>query len=156
MSMNQALIAELKHEAAITRKHLERFPDEQFDWKPHEKSMSLGVLAGHVAEVISWVNFTLEADELDFAAFKYVPPAAKTAAELVDLYNKNVENAIAALEKADESKMHEMWTMRKGEHVFFTMPKMVVIRNFSFNHTVSLFRVRMDQQPMMQTDKRLS
>jgi DinB family. len=61
-----SLIAELEHEGAVTRKVLERIPPEKFDWKPHEKSMTMGRLATHVAEMHGWTKFTVEQPELDF------------------------------------------------------------------------------------------
>ncbi|MDQ3063315.1 MAG: DinB family protein, partial [Acidobacteriota bacterium] len=52
--MNEVFIGELQHEAATTRKVLERVPTEKFDWKPHEKSMTMGRLATHVANMFGW------------------------------------------------------------------------------------------------------
>ncbi len=76
MAINEALIGELQHEAATTRKVLERVPTEKFDWKPHEKSMTMGRLATHVANMFGWFSATLETDELDFAeGFEEPKPA---------------------------------------------------------------------------------
>ena len=54
MAIKDGLINELKNEAAVTRKVLERIPAEKFDWQPHEKSMKMGVLAAHVADMFGW------------------------------------------------------------------------------------------------------
>ena len=66
MSINQAFISELDYEFVSTRKLLERIPTDKFDWKPHEKSMSMGQLSAHVADMFSWLPTILETDELDF------------------------------------------------------------------------------------------
>src|SRR6266511_501365 len=87
MGMSEAILAELKQEAATTRKMLERVPEEKFDWKPHEKSMTLGRLAGHVAELPGMFRAALTQDELDFATRTYGPFVPKATSELLDTYD---------------------------------------------------------------------
>jgi hypothetical protein len=90
-----ALIAEMEHEARVTRTCLERVPAEKFDWKPHEKSMSFVRLASHVAEMFGWTPPTLQQAELDFAKMDYKPYEPATTADLVEYLDKNVAEAIA-------------------------------------------------------------
>lgn len=134
MTHNQALIAELQMEAASTRKLLERVPTEKNEWQPHAKSMSLGRLASHVAELPGWTTMTMNTDELDFAKFDYAPNVNLTKEELLAVHDKNVSEAIATLENAKDEDFHKMWTMRNGEKVYFTLPKAVVLRTWSYNH----------------------
>lgn len=134
MQQNQALIAEIKMEAANTRKILERVPLDKSDWKPHDKSMPLGRLATHVAEIPSWVTITLAKDEMDFATTPYKPHVAATNEELVSILDKNVNEAIATLEKMTDAEFSNMWTLRNGEQVFFTLPKAAVLRSFALSH----------------------
>lgn len=134
MSQNQALIAEIKMEAANTRKILERVPLDKADWKPHAKSMAMGRLASHVAEITGWVTYTLEADELDFSKMDYKPVVPSTNAELVAILDKNVDGAIASLEKSTDADFEKMWSLRNGETIHFTLPKKVVVRTFAMNH----------------------
>ena len=61
------LITEIRREIATTRRMLERAPEDRFDWRPHPKSMSLGDLAAHLAEILWWQTVTLERDEFDFS-----------------------------------------------------------------------------------------
>ena len=68
MAIRDLLIPEWENEIKITRRMLERVPFEKGDWKPHEKSFTLGRLATHVAEIPGWLSMTLTTDELDFAA----------------------------------------------------------------------------------------
>ncbi len=134
MSQKQALIAELQMEAANTRKILERVPVEKNDWKPHAKSMSLGRLASHVAEIPGWVTVTLETDELDFAKSEYKPVVAASTEELLDILDKNMAKAVKTLETIPDEEFDKMWTMRNGDQVFFTLPKKVVLRTFAYSH----------------------
>lgn len=128
------LIGELEHEANTTRKVLERIPAEIFDYKPHEKSMTMSRLATHVAEMVNWITVTCTSSELDFAAGDYQPFEAKTTKELVEYLNKNVAEALEALKNTSDEAMREDWTLKNGEAVYFTMPKIATLRTFCFNH----------------------
>jgi uncharacterized damage-inducible protein DinB len=131
-----ALIAEMEHEAAVTRTCLERVPAEKFDWKPHERSMSFLRLASHVAEMFGWTPPTLQQAELDFAKMEYKPYEPATTADLVEFLDKNVAEAVDALRNTSDEQFMENWTMRNGETVYFTMPKVAVMRSFVMNHIV--------------------
>ena len=130
------LIGELTHEAATTRKILERIPPEKFDYKPHEKSMSMVRLATHVAEMTGWVIETVNKTELDFATIDYKPFAPQTTEELVGYLDKIVTDAVEALKNTSDEAMLENWTLRNGETVYFTMPRVQVLRGMVFNHIV--------------------
>jgi len=134
MTINEGLIAELKHEAASTKKMLERVPTDKNDWKPHEKSMKLGRLASHVAELPGWIAMTMTTDELDLSKMDYKPAIAATTEELTGILDTNVNKAVAALENATMEDFHKMWTLRNGDNVFFTMPKIGVIRSMAYSH----------------------
>lgn len=131
-----AFIAELEQEAATTRKCIERVPAEKFDWKPHEKSMTFGRLAQHVAEMFGWTPNTLEHPELDFSKFDYTPQEFATTDELVEFLDKNVADALQTLRNSPDEVFMENWTMRNGEQVYFTMPKIAVMRSFVMNHII--------------------
>jgi uncharacterized damage-inducible protein DinB len=134
MSLSDVFIAELQQEAIATRKCLERIPENTFDWKPHEKSMSMSALAAHIAEMVSWVKDVAETPELDFATMDYKPFAPETTAELVELFDKNLSAANESLKNASDGMMMENWKMRNGEQVYFDMPRIQVLRGFIFNH----------------------
>ena len=134
MSMNQGLIAELKMEAASTKKILERVPADKNDWKPHAKSMKMGNLANHVAELPGWISMTMGTDELDLSTMDYKPTIPATNAELIGKLDENVNKAVASLEKASDEDFGKMWTLRNGAHVIFTMPKIAVLRSMAYSH----------------------
>ena len=134
MELNQALIMELQVEAANTRKILAAVPVDQNDFKPHEKSMPLGRLASHVAELAGWVSITMDQDALDFATMEYKPTIATSTEQLIELHDANLSKAIASLENAKNEDFGNMWTLRNGEHVHFTLPKAAVVRSFALSH----------------------
>jgi uncharacterized damage-inducible protein DinB len=131
-----ALVAELEQEAGVTRTCLERVPADKFDWKPHEKSMTLGRLASHIAEMFAWTPSTMEHSELDFSKMDYKPFEPKTTEELIEFLDKNVAEAVTALKNSSDERFTESWTMKNGETVYFTMPKIAVIRSFVFSHII--------------------
>lgn len=135
-AVSGALIAEMEQEAKVARTVLERIPADKFDWKPHEKSMSFGKLASHVAEMFGWTPPTLQQSELDFAKMDYKPFEPKTTDELVEYLDKTVDEAIETLKNTPDDVFLEDWTMRNGEQVYFTMPKAVVMRSFVMNHII--------------------
>lgn len=136
MSLSEALAAELQNEAKTTRRVLERVPEGSFDWKPHEKSMSLGRLAGHVAELPSLVAPALTQPELDFAAGTYQPFAPSSTAELLEKFDHNVGAAVELLKSQTDESLGEMWRLRSGEQTFFNGPRAVAVRGLALNHVV--------------------
>ncbi len=131
-----ALIAEMEQEAKVARTCLERIPADKFDWKPHEKSMTFGKLAVHIAEMFNWTAVTLQQPELDFSKFDYKPVEPATTEELVEYLDKSVAEAIDVLRNTTDDVFMENWTMRNGETVYFTLPKVAVMRSFVMNHIV--------------------
>jgi uncharacterized damage-inducible protein DinB len=131
-----AFLNELQNEAMTTRRCLERVPAEKFGWKPHEKSMAMGRLAVHCAEMFGWIDSTLKHDELDFATFDHKPFAPTTTDELLAFFDDHIEKARATIaDTSDETFLRE-WTMRNAEQVYFTMPKVAVMRSFVINHII--------------------
>jgi uncharacterized damage-inducible protein DinB len=76
MQMNQALLPEFDMEMAKTRKTLERVPEDKFGWKPHDKSMTMGRLTGHLAEIPMWASITIDQDNYDVAPAGGAPQQA--------------------------------------------------------------------------------
>jgi uncharacterized damage-inducible protein DinB len=134
--MCEVLAAELRQEAKTTRRLLERVPEESFGWKPHEKSMSLGRLAAHVAELPELIAPALTLDEFDFASGDFKPFNPTTTAELLEKFDRNVELAAGMLEKQPDDRMGDKWRLRSGDHVLFEMPRAAVVRFVGLNHVV--------------------
>ncbi|WP_207492926.1 DinB family protein [Aridibaculum aurantiacum] len=119
----------MEQEAAITRKMLKLVPADKFDWKPHEKSMSMQNLAVHIAELPSWVQMGLNTEGIDFATMDYKPTEVSSNEELLELFEKSFSAGDAALTAAKEDDLWPSWTMRQGEHVIAVMTKYEVIRH---------------------------
>jgi len=136
MNLNEAMLGELQNEAASTRKMLELIPDDKLTWTPHEKSMTLGTLASHIAEIPTWVNATIEKDELDFATSDYKPFIPTSAEELVERFDKNMSAAVESLKNTSNETLMKNWKLRSGEDIYFDMPKIQVLRGFVLNHNV--------------------
>ena len=137
MKLNEPIIAEMEQEGTATRKALERVPADKFSWKPHEKSMTLGQLASHVAEIATWTGATINQDELDFAKAGYKPFEPKTTEELVEFYDKNQEGALKVLrENATDENLMGMWSLKDGEKTYMTMPRIAVMRGFVLSHLI--------------------
>ena len=138
MKITEALLQELDMEMANTRKTLERVP-EKFDWKPHEKSMTMGRLAIHLAEIPQWAEMTVKHDEIDIAPPgqpPYQPPELKTTKEVLGMFDKNLATARAALKEMKDEDLGRPWTLKAGGKALMTMPKAAVLRGFVLNHNV--------------------
>jgi uncharacterized damage-inducible protein DinB len=139
MPISKMILPEFDHEMANTRKTLERVPDDKFAWKPHEKSSSLGGLATHLANIPSWTAETFDRDELDLAPPGEPPyrlEEAKSRAELLAAFDKNVASARAALESASDENWQGKWSLLMGGNPIFTLPRKAVMRSFVMNHLI--------------------
>lgn len=135
-NISSALIAEIEQEAIATRKCLERIPADKFGWKPHERSMEMGRLASHIAEMFGWTNSTMESAELDFSKMDYQPFEPQSTEQLVEFLDERVSEAVRALSGASDERFMESWTLKNAETTYFTIPKAVVMRSFVINHIV--------------------
>lgn len=134
MELGKVIWSELKHEAAATRKLLELVPYEQADFKPHEKSMTLGSLAQHVCEITGWWKECLVNDVLDFSVGDWKPKKIDTTEAILALHDDLVAKAEVILANAKDEDFQKQWTMRNGETVYFTLPKATVVRTWCLNH----------------------
>ena len=135
-TIGSAYLAELEQEAKVAREVLSRVPADKFDWKPHEKSMSFGKLASHVAEMVGWTGPTLQHPELDFAKMDYKPFEPQTNEDLLEFFDKNLTEAVVVLKNMTDEGFMEPWSLRNGETIYFTMPKVVAMRSFVMNHII--------------------
>jgi len=139
MSISKTILPEFDHEMANTRKTLERVPDGKFAWKPHEKSMTLGGLATHLANIPSWTAQTFDRDELDIAPPGQPPyrlEEAKSRDGLLEAFDKNVSSARAALEAATDENWKGKWSLLMTGKTIFTLPRTAVMRGFVMNHLI--------------------
>jgi len=135
MSIAQSLLGEFDQEMANTRKMLERIPDDKLGYKPDPKSMSMGQLASHTAEMVGWFASMMEGPELDIpAGFK--PFAATSKKELLDTFDKNVASTRAALAAAGDQALMQEWSLKFAGNTMFTMPRIACYRSMIMNHVI--------------------
>ena len=134
--LNQPFIEELKHEAAATKRMLERIPEDKFDWQPHPKSRTLGQLATHVAELPGFLNSILTKDQIDFAKGDYKPYHVKTKEELNKLFQNKIDEVLETLSNTGDDKMQANFTVRSGDHVIASVPRVIAVRSMALNHIV--------------------
>jgi uncharacterized damage-inducible protein DinB len=138
MNLTQSLLQELEMEMPGTRKTLERVP-EKLDWTPHPKSMSMGRLAQHLAEIPDWAVKSIELDELDLAppgSPPHQPPKVGTKSEILAAFEKNLGAARDSLSRTNDEHLMKPWSLKMGGKTILTMPRIAVLRNFVLNHNV--------------------
>lgn len=135
MAIRDSLLPELQQEMAVTRRTLERLPEDKFDYKPHPKSFSLGDLAQHLAQLPVWGSMTLKTTDLDVSGPMPREPIT-TAAGILAKFDKNLADFTAALSAATDEALLAPWSLKSGAKIHFTMPRLAVIRGMVMNHTV--------------------
>ena len=118
---------------------LEVVPDDRLDWRPHEKSWTLGELATHVANLPNWTMATLSVSEFDISPADGGPPpmpALGSSAEMVAALEESAAAARSAIEGCSPLDLTDPWTMLVAGEARFTLPKGVVIRTFIMDHMI--------------------
>ncbi|MBZ5578873.1 MAG: DinB family protein [Acidobacteriia bacterium] len=139
MAIHDALLPEFDHEMASTRKTLERVPDDKQGWKPHPKSGTMGWLANHIATMVGWTVDVTEKDSFDVAPAGGPPvamPKTATQKELLEVFDKSVARARAALAAVSDQQLMQSWSLLSGGKPLFTMPRITVLRSFVMNHVI--------------------
>jgi uncharacterized damage-inducible protein DinB len=134
MSMTAALLQEFENEAGTTRRVLERIPADKLAWKPHPKSMSLGVLGLHVAAspgvICGWANE-------DVTQFKGEPSPTPTSTEqILAAHDASVKTSKEILTKLGDEGLKGMWSAKAGDNTLMTMPKAALVRAIVMNHWI--------------------
>jgi len=135
MSIAQSLLPEFDHEMNNTRKTLERVPMGKADWKLHPKGGTLGWLAVHVATLPGLGKAAVESDSLDLMTRPRTPQPANRQ-ELLSAFDALVTATRAAIAGASDEHLMQPWSLRRGDQVMFTMPRVAVLRNAFMNHLI--------------------
>ncbi len=127
------LLQELGQEAGTTRRVLERVPEDQFGWKPHEKSMTLGQLAIHIAtlpggiaEISTWPSFDV--------AIAQPRPSPTSTVDLLDALDESVARAQAVLNEMEDAALATPWRLVNGDKEIMTIPRAALLRTIMLNH----------------------
>jgi len=133
MSLAKSMLEEFEGQAPVTRRFLERLPEDKLTWKPHEKSMSAVQLALHIARVPGGVvRFVQQSPQQapEFANF----PAPASIREVLDSFDESVAAVRSVLPQYDDARMQETWRMMRGDQEVLAIPRAQFLRDIMLNH----------------------
>jgi uncharacterized damage-inducible protein DinB len=136
MTRAEILLVEFTHEAATTRKHLERLPPEQFAWRPHHKSYTAGDLASHIVDCVTWVRRIFLAEEFDFNPRIYERFDAASVQALLDAFDTHVSEAHQALASTSDTNADRPWRLTINGKPWFEKPREAVFRDMTLSHLI--------------------
>jgi len=138
MFISEMMTSELASEIAMTRSLLARIPDEKLEWHPPGELHSIAWNANHLVEILGWVPGVLWQSEWDIAPVggeAYVAPAVTGASQLLETFDNQSKTAIDSLRGVPDSAMDELWSLKMGGQILFTMKKGDCLRKWVFSHS---------------------
>ena len=136
MSIAQQLLDEFEVQVPVTRKFLERLPEEKFGWKPHAKSLTAGQLANHLAFVPGGVAKGSQPDVVPAPNFVFPQPASKQ--EILDTFDQSVATVREVLGGYDDARLNATWRVKAGDEEVLAVPRVWFLRNIMLNHWYQL------------------
>jgi uncharacterized damage-inducible protein DinB len=136
MKMIDLLIKEFEHEAQTTRKHFERLPNDKLAWRPHEKSFTLGGLASHIIDCLSWTDSIFTMDELNVDPATYKSYQTVSVVNLLTTFDISVATCRQALLGASDATLMQSWRLKIMGRQRFERPRAVVFRDFTLSHLI--------------------
>jgi uncharacterized damage-inducible protein DinB len=134
LSPAQLLYPDLSREFALTRRVLERVPDEDIEWAPHEKSTRIGRLATHLSQLPNFAVQILTTTELDVTVTKWPMDTMGTTTERLAHFDELTRDVQRRIERVDWPTLRESWVLRAGEHVILSEVKSTLLRSFVLSH----------------------
>jgi len=131
-----ATFADLDLELATTRRVLDRVPADRLDWRPHEKSMAIGELATHIANLLRWWKMTLTTDGFDMSQARPPSDPPTTKDGILDLWDANAAAVRELADATTDGDLSATWSLRAGEKVISADPRHLVVRRFGMSHVV--------------------
>lgn len=133
--MSKPILAEFEHEMQTTRRALERLPEDKLAWKPHEKSMTLGALATHLATINHWAEAIMGTDSFD-AGTAPPNPELKSRSEILAAFDANTASARKAIAAATDPELLKPWSLLNKGNTVFSLPRIAVLRSFILSHGI--------------------
>jgi uncharacterized damage-inducible protein DinB len=130
----QLLYPDMETELATTRRVLERVPDDDLGWKPHDKSTTIGRLATHLAQLPRFAMLMLTSSELNVLETKWPSDTVPTTAERLALFDSLAGEMRERVKNVDWPALAETWTLRAGDHVILKAPKGTLLRSLALSH----------------------
>jgi uncharacterized damage-inducible protein DinB len=135
MNIRDALLADFDHEMGTTRRLLERVPDDRLSWKPHAKSMSLGALATHLANLPHWGGTILADASFDLADGPPTAAEMGSRAEIVAAFDATCKETRARMDRTD-AEYQSPWTLKRAGQQVFSVPRVAAFRSFVLHHSI--------------------
>jgi uncharacterized damage-inducible protein DinB len=129
-----AMLEEFREEVAITRRVLDRVPEDKLTWKPHAKSMTLGQLAGHIAAIPGRISRWAHQDSFDVLTGSFVPPQPNSRQEILTAFEQSVRDADQNLEGLADESLAGTFRLMRGDREISRQPRAVVLRRVMLNH----------------------
>lgn len=133
MSMIQSILTELEAESQSTQRLLERVPEDRLTWRPHPKSMSLGQLALHVAQMPGALTRMAQMETMEAPDFKQ--PEATSRQQLLETYQNSLASARTNLPKMDDAQLLKSWNLTRGGRLLMSIPRVGLLRSLMLNHS---------------------
>ena len=134
MSIRDDMLMEFQEELGVTRKILDRVPADKLTWRPHEKSMSLGQLAMHIATVPAGIVRITTPDSFDVLKSNFAPPLPKSTAEIHAALEQTARSVEDVLRETSDESARAPWHLMRGDHELQTTPRFKVWRSLMLNH----------------------
>jgi len=134
MSVTDDLLMEFREELKATRRVFERIPADKLAWKPHNKSMTLGQLAMHIAGVPGAIAGMTAGDSFDIQKGNFAPPSPQSTDELQSALNHSAEVVEKTLKAANEETSYAQWRLTRGDSLLMAVPRVVAWRSIMLNH----------------------
>jgi len=134
MSLRQSLITEFEEQAPLTRKFLERLPQDKLTWKPHDRSLTAGQLALHIAQVPGAIARIVQQNPAQAPDMSRPMPQPATLQEILKAHDENVTTVRSELAAFDDRAMQELWRLRQGDRELFAQPRVKFVRDIMLSH----------------------
>jgi len=137
VTLRESLLSDFDHETAATRRLLERLPDSDMAWAPHEKSFSLGQLAMHLGQLVGWGRGILDDDGYDLGREPGERPGARaTRADALATFDAATAAVRQSLVDKLDAELLATWELRRGRITLMSMPRLTALRRFVLHHLV--------------------
>jgi uncharacterized damage-inducible protein DinB len=133
------ILPEFEQEMASTRQLIECIPDDKLEWRAHPKLNTIGWNANHLAEMPGWVRGIFSELSFDLAPVgqeRYQSPKLTSRQAILELFDRNVADAKAAIKAVADDEVGKMWSLLDGGQPIVTMPRAAVMRAFVLNHMI--------------------
>jgi len=136
MDAKKLLIEQVAREFAGSRKVLAVVPSGQVEWRPHERSMTLGRLAGHIAEAAEWGVWTMSTDHLKLEALDHKPKIATNGANAIAFLDEHEGRFLGQLRAASDEDLSTNWKMSYNGEVYVDCPRYEALQTWVINHMI--------------------